>query len=187
MPQQVQLLGVGHAVQVLETLPKKIHKKVLPKAVRAGGTPLLKSARKLAPRANRLLARSLVLVLRRYSGAVVAIIGQEKTKRFDKAKTKIRRRGGISGRGELTPLHLVEENVSPHAIRPRSARAARSARLVFRVGGKTVYASQVAHPGRRGDHFILRAASSTQRQAVQAFEQKLTTETFKEAAAGGPR
>jgi len=176
----IRVAGVNHAVAVLNGLERKTQKRILPKAVRAAGAPFLKAARRRAPKANRLLSRSLALVMRRYSGSVLVVIGQEKTKRFDKAKTKIKRTGGISGRGELTPLHLVEEDVKPHAIRPRAAR-----RLVFQAGGKTVYATEVHHPGRRGDHFVRAAAAASEAEGVRQFGVKLTLEVMKEAAASG--
>jgi len=179
--QAVRLTGADRAVAVLNGLERKTQKRILPKAVRAAGAPFLKAARRFCPKGNRLLSRSLALVMRRYSGSVLVVIGQEKTKRFDKAKTKIKRRGGISGRGELTPLHLVEEDVKPHAVRPRSAKWLRAKRLVFQVGGKTIYTTEVQHPGRRGDHFVRAAAVASEAEGVRQFTDKLATEVMKEA------
>lgn len=47
---------------------------------------------------------------------------------------------------------FVENGTRPHVIRPRTKRA-----LKFKVGGRTVYARVVHHPGTRAVHFMSRA------------------------------
>lgn len=47
---------------------------------------------------------------------------------------------------------IVHEGSRPHEIRPRPPNR----RLKFRVGGKTVYATRVFHPGTAPDPFLMR-------------------------------
>ena len=47
---------------------------------------------------------------------------------------------------------FVENGTRPHEIRPRRRRA-----LKFKVGGRTVFARVVQHPGTTGVHFMSRA------------------------------
>lgn len=46
----------------------------------------------------------------------------------------------------------VEFGTKPHEIRPRNAKALR-----FQIGGQTVYARVVHHPGTRPAHYVARA------------------------------
>lgn len=48
---------------------------------------------------------------------------------------------------------FVEEDTRPHVIRPRRPGGV----LRFKVGGRTVYARIVHHPGTTGQHFLARA------------------------------
>lgn len=67
----------------------------------------------------------------------------------------------VSGRGRgmaavITSTHpasrYVIEGTRPHVIRPRRKKALR-----FTVGGRTVYAKRVQHPGNRPNNFLLEA------------------------------
>jgi len=196
----VRLEGVERCLGVLRSLPRKVQKRVLQKAVRAGGNPFLKAARSRAPTRNRLLKSSLALVIRTYDATVLAIIGQEKTKAFFKVKNKRRQAGGISGRGELTPIHLVEEPVKPHDItgtrnttdvsfkdirgRARTKKVAigRILRpLAIATAGGKLFRQRVRHPGHKGRHFIRAAAAQAEQAGLAAFEQKYVEELMKEA------
>lgn len=48
---------------------------------------------------------------------------------------------------------FVEEDTRPHVIRPRKPGGV----LRFKVGGQTVFARIVHHPGTKGQHFLGRA------------------------------
>lgn len=51
---------------------------------------------------------------------------------------------------------MVENGTRPHVIRPKRTRA-----LKFQIGGRTIYAKRVNHPGTRATNFLkdaLRAA-----------------------------
>lgn len=47
---------------------------------------------------------------------------------------------------------FVENGTAPHLIRPRTAKA-----LKFKIGGRTVYAKVVHHPGTKAVHFMAKA------------------------------
>ncbi|MDX3237209.1 hypothetical protein PV392_16325 [Streptomyces sp. ME03-5709C] len=49
-------------------------------------------------------------------------------------------------------VRFVLDGTRPHLIRPRRAKALR-----FEVGGRTVYAKLVRHPGTRANNFLRRA------------------------------
>jgi hypothetical protein len=53
---------------------------------------------------------------------------------------------------------FVEEGTPPHEIRPRSGQALR-----FNVGGRTVFARSVNHPGTKADGFMGRAYQKAER------------------------
>ncbi len=49
-------------------------------------------------------------------------------------------------------VRFVLDGTRPHVIRPRRASALR-----FELGGRTVFAKKVNHPGTRADNFLLRS------------------------------
>jgi Bacteriophage HK97-gp10, putative tail-component len=53
---------------------------------------------------------------------------------------------------EVQYAPMVHDGTRPHVIRPRNAQALR-----FRVGGRTVFAKVVQHPGTRARPFLTRA------------------------------
>lgn len=171
-----KLIGLETTLAKLRTLPEKVTKRVLPKAIRAAGGPYTKAARALAPKTNRLLSRSMGLVIRRYKGgAVVAIIGQERNKTI-KVK-KLKSSGGISGKGFAAPIHLVDAPVKPHRI-----AATGGGLLRFSQGGAILYRRVTNHPGHPGANILDRAARSSRPSSQRAFEQKAAVEIEKEAA-----
>lgn len=170
----IELVGTKKATAVLETLARRRQKVVLRKAVRASGRPFLEAARNLAPSGNRLLRRSLTLIMRVYRGIVLALIGQQKRKTFNKAR--IRRLGGLSGQRYAVPIHFVENDVSPHRI-PKEGRGD----IRFRLpNGQWVRKRVLHHPGSKGKHFLRRAAQSAEQRAVREFEVKLIVELARE-------
>lgn len=62
----------------------------------------------------------------------------------------------VAGRRGVTPyLGFHHYNTEAHVIRPRRAKALR-----FVVGGRTVFAQKVQHPGTRGSRFLTRALAA---------------------------
>jgi hypothetical protein len=175
----VTLEGLPATVRRLRLLPDKIEKRCLSKAVRAGAAPLLKAARRNWPRLTGLSKRSLDQKVKSYRGGqvVVAIVGQAGAV---KNRKKLRKgRGGISGRGDIVPVHFIEEGTKPHRI-PKEGRGMLLLRL---PGGGKVLVDHVQHPGTRGQHPIRRAADSAGGAAGEAFTAKLEAEVSRETDA----
>lgn len=63
----------------------------------------------------------------------------------------------VTGRVEnrIKYFYPVHEGASPHVIRPRRRKL-----LKFQVGGRTVYARKVNHPGNKGNPFMTKALLS---------------------------
>lgn len=181
----VRVLGERETQQLLERLEPKVARRILAKAVRAQARPFVKRARALAPKRNRVFSRSLDLVIRRYGGTVFAAIGQDKAK-VVRVK-RIKHAGGISGRGDVVPIHLVDQPTKPHKITPRKARQiaaiaeGRRGVLKINVGGATRYAAAVSHPGTRGAQFMRAAFDSSKEEGVRAFADKFGPELEREA------
>lgn len=99
-------------------------------------------------------------------GAVLAQAAQQILVQFvrDEAPVKSGRlRDSIVAKGTGTARGVysvyygpyVAEGTKPHLIRPSKARV-----LVFQVGGKTVFARQVNHPGTKANDFPRRAVDA---------------------------
>ena len=116
----MRLDGLSSALAKLESLDRRIRSRAVRKAVRAGGAPIVKSARQQAPVGNGTLKRSITQKIKQYggSGVVLSVIGQRVDNR-GKGVGSTGKKGGISGRGDLVPVHLVESRTKPHAIRGR--------------------------------------------------------------------
>jgi hypothetical protein len=201
------LVGLPETVKRLQALPDKIQKRAMSKAIRAGGNVFVKAAKRNAPRATGLFKRSLDQKVKSYRGGAVtiSIVGQ---KSEVKSRRKLRKgRGGISGRGQLVPIHFIEEDTRPHRIPKefrktqikttkehrdrmralglefRKWKVERRGPLVLRLpSGQQVIVDSIEHPGTRGTHPIRRAAESSYAAAGEAFAAKLRIETDAEVA-----
>lgn len=199
-----ELTGLSQALQNLQQFERRVARKVLQKAVRAGAAPFVASVRKLAPRSNGALRRSLTQKIKTYpqTGTVVAIIGQNKKSAGRPKKIK-GGSGGISGRGDLVPIHLVDQPVRAHSMfalsRSKLAKVkrARDATKLRQLDGKNWTATarlpggwrtlqlKRQHPGHAGRRFIERAAREAGGSSTAAFTTKLEAEVMAEAAAIG--
>ena len=173
----IAVTGVESTTAALNTLPKKMAKRAVRKSVNAGGGVFLKAARRNAPRANGTFRRSLIVKVKNYQAGSVAIIGQN---RNAKGSAKIKRSGGISGRGDVVPSHFIENPIKPHRLAPKTKTLLR-----FDAGNGVVFARSVMHPGTRGQFPIRRAAQSSEREAVSVLTTKLAVETRSEITASG--
>lgn len=63
---------------------------------------------------------------------------------------------------------FVNEGTAPHDIYPKTARALR-----FTVGGRTVYAKHVHHPGTQGTHYIEQSIEQVDNRAQHFVDQAL--------------
>lgn len=176
MSETMRLEGLPATTAVLATLPRNIQKRSMSRATRAGGAPYVKAAKRNAPRLRGIFKRSLTLKVKSYRGGEthVAIAGQLKGNLRSIAKLR-RARGGISGRGDVVPIHFVEEDIKPHVIPGPVA--------IHTPSGRVVVVQSVQHPGTRGQHVIRQAAQQAEGESVRKFTEKLSTEVDREAAA----
>jgi hypothetical protein len=73
-------------------------------------------------------------------------------------------RGKVTVGSDLEYAAMVNDGTRPHIIRPRSAQVLR-----FKVGGRTVFARVVHHPGTKGTHFLDRALREVAAQRGYSF------------------
>jgi hypothetical protein len=172
----IKLEGVAETVKRLEALPRRARKSIVRKAVRAGGAPFVKAVKANVPRRTGILKRSITQKVVTYQQGVVtlSIIGQQKGKSRLQTKKAKKGRGGISGRGDVVPIHFIEEDIKPHVIPGPVA--------IRTPGGQVVMASNIKHPGVKGRHPVRKAARQAERAAIRAFQDKMATEVDKEAA-----
>jgi hypothetical protein len=190
---QMTLQGLPPTLKKLAVLPDKIQKRATVKAIRAGAAPFVKAAKRNAPQSSGLFKRSLTSKIKSYrSGAVtLAIIGQLKSGRITATKKLKAGRGGISGRGDLVPIHLIENDVRPHAISATMIRGKQTGgrwRGALRIAVPPVtlvYRRRVHHPGYTGRHPIGKAAAEAEAPALTAFTEKLRVEVDRESATPG--
>lgn len=192
---KVTVRGDVETIAKIQSLAKKIKVRMLRKAVNAGANPSLKRARKLAPKRNRYLVKSLEKKVRQYSEGASAVVGQVRgrgnqdkvVERVSKRKGHNRRSGGISGRGMVVPVHLVDQPVKRHVISPsKSARIlyGKRAVMIWQVnrGRQNVYSrGKVIHPGHGGRHFMEVAALNTNKEAEATMTRKLAEDVDKAA------
>jgi hypothetical protein len=77
----------------------------------------------------------------------------------------LRQRWTVGSDVEYAPM--VNDGTRPHIIRPRRAKA-----LKFTVGGRTVYAAVVRHPGTRARPFLDRALADVARSRGYSITQR---------------
>lgn len=173
---RMDIEGLPRVKRLLVQLPQKVQKRVLVKATRAGAAPITKAVKNLAPRVTGILRRSIISKFTTYpSGVVVGVTGQRLGDASQLSIRKIRKgRGGISGRGKIVPLHLVEEGTQPHRI-PTEGNLPVPMKLRSGTSGWH-YVSVVNHPGSRPQNFMKRAAQIAAPQAVSGFTRKLEQE-----------
>lgn len=160
---QLDVEGVDLTTAALSGAARKIRKKVLGKAVRAGAAPYVKAVRREAPVDTRELKRNLTQKVKSYqSGArIVSIVGA-------------RNRRSPAGRNPAKYLHLVEGGTKPHVIRTRTARS-------LALGGGA-FARQVNHPGTRPARLLSTKSNTERSSMINAFHRKMIDETNKELA-----
>lgn len=159
----MKLEGVDEAAKRLDSADRKIRKRVVRKAVRAGAAPYVKAVKRDAPVDTRELKKSLTQKVKSYrSGAtIVSVVGA-------------RNRRSPSGRNPAKYLHLVEGGTRPHVIRTRTAAALSL--------GRNAFVKEVRHPGTKATRFMATTATSRRSEMVNAFSSKMKEETERELA-----
>ena len=190
MRMKADLTGERELLRKFDRLGKKAGKKVLRKATRAGTAPLVKAAKRNAPKESGELKKDLTQKQKFYSntGTQVGIVGAKKRKDGKSRSTWI--------------LHLVEEGTAAHVISPKNKKALsfdmlgikkrkanrkRDGKGRFVSGDEGLPPAQVAilgkvkHPGTTGSHFLRRSAETTQSESAKRFAEKMAAEVQAEA------
>lgn len=161
-------LGGGQDLQrFLKELPRRALKTALRQAVNAGGTPVAKAVRRLAPKESGLLKRSIGKKVKAYpDGNALAIIGSNRGTV-----------GDYQGQRRVPGnyIHLVALGVKPHSVASgANSRKRVSASTMAAVGGGQ-------HPGHAGSDFVNAGYRQALPQAKTAMEAKLKTALDKQA------
>lgn len=156
----IHLEGATVAVESLKELEFAVRRRVVSAAVRASNAEIVREARKLAPVATGLLAKSIrgTVKMDRASGRVY---GYVRAKRSAGQSKKAKE-------GDKNPAryaHLVIGGTKPHSIQ----KGDKSEMLALPGGWYT----RVWHPGIKPRPFMEQAASNVFPHAVRAFELKL--------------
>lgn len=172
---RIQTVGIERTLQKLSEYPEKVQRRALRLAVSAGGTVLVRAVKANSPRLTGLFRRSIAAKVKSYQGGavVVAIAGQ--TSQVRSRKKLGPGRGGISGRGEVVPIHFLERDIKPHRIGVRRSRA-----LILLIDGEVLaFRKSAMHPGHRGYRMVERAAAQAGGEAQARVEEKLREEVEK--------
>lgn len=155
--------GLGQAIRNLKTLDRKMARRVVSAAVRAGDAVIVKEARMLAPVRSGQMRRQIrgSVKLHRGTGTVQGTVKQKSTKRERKKGQRAH------------ALHLVVGGTKPHEITTKKHGLA--------IGGAVVVKT-VHHPGSHPNPFMDRAAAHANQPALAAFGRKFKAKLDEEVA-----
>lgn len=155
---KAEIKGLEELAKFVKELPKRVPKKANKAAVNVGATPIVKTARRLAPTESNLLKRSITKKVKSYSsGNAVAIIGANKANV-----------GSFKGKKRVPAnyWHLVIGGTKPHTITPTKGRFAGRA---------------IEHPGAKPNDFFPQAIESSKSATAKAMRDKYAEVVDKEA------
>lgn len=159
---KVEVKGIDELKRALASLPSKLRRKVLVKALRAGARVVQKSARAAAP----VLAvpgpyRTKGLLKRKIS---VRVSKQSRSEGNVGVFVNVKPLKGGGAKNKLDPYYwrFVAFGTKAHTIKPKTAKG-----LAF--GGRVV--KMVKHPGSKGKNF-LEAGAAALPAALTAFERE---------------
>ncbi len=159
----VHVEGLDSATRALSRLEMKARKRIVSKAVRAGGKELLKAARSAAPTDKGYLRKQLRISVKKDTRKGTA------TAKVKAKQTKAQRRKGETGRA--TVLHLVVGGTRPHGIPgPVTIRSA-------------IYQA-IDHPGAMANPFLDQAAQRASGASITQFSKRFGQELEAEARKG---
>jgi len=185
MTAEFRVLNVESTISKMRLLNRRVRTRVLRKSIRAGGSVVLKAAKAKAPKVNRGLSKSLIQKVKTFrDGNVISIVGQDlsKVRRGGSNQKKRLRGGGISGRGDTVPIHLVERPTRSHIVPRRRGKV-----LAFEKAGKRrrkgslIFTMRIRHPGTTGKRFIERVQRETASSVRKAIARKAAAEIDAEA------
>lgn len=153
----VRVEGLDDAMKRLQAMPRKVHRRVVMRSLKAGSAVLVDAAKESAPRYTGVMANSMMAKLKNTRRGAYALIGP--------------RNKSVRGKNPNEYAHAVEGGAEPHVIMPTKAKSLKF--FVPDAGEKLIgsyrYAKYVRHPGIAPRNFLRHAAIITFPRAVQAF------------------
>jgi HK97 gp10 family phage protein len=158
---KLEFEGLGKIKHILDKLPDAVAKKVVRKALTAGGQIVLDAMKEKVPVKTGNLRDSLAMkVLDKSEFAKTVLIGASK---------------GETGKDGWY-AHLVEFGASPHVVKPRK----KSGKKVLAENGK-FFGKLVQHPGATARPFMRPAFDETADKALETIKKLLGEGVIKEA------
>lgn len=105
---------------------------------------------------------------RQWAQTTVNEMRPQSPERTGKGQSTIRVKNASMTKATVAAIYymgILDKGAKAYTITPKKAK-----RLVFRVGGNTVFAKKASIPARRGLHFAGRAAAAALRQNPMALE-----------------
>lgn len=162
----LKLEGLPHTRRVFVELEGRVRKRILRKAVRAGGAPVVKALRGHVRRSasdTGWFGRNVAQKVKMYpSGRAVAVIGAKRAK------------DPVTGRNPFNYDHLAERGAKPHYI-PGPV-------LITLRNGSKILLPAINHPGATPRRVFEKADREARSKGERAFASKLAIETNREAA-----
>lgn len=159
----VKIEGISTTVRRLNSLERRVAKRVAKKAVRAGGREHVKELRRQVPVDTGWMRKNITIRVGTRGGRIQSRVGAKSNK------------DPRTGRNAVHYVHLVERGTRPHAIPGH-----------LLVNG--AFVTDVQHPGAKANDAFARAARIAESRALDAFTRKLRDEVEAETrnlAAGG--
>ncbi len=152
----VKVEGVEEAIAKMASLEAKIKRRVVTKAIRAGGNVIVKAARQQAPSRSGSMRKAIRQSIKfdRRSGTVKGSVKIDRKKSYN---TK----WGTAIPGKYA--HLIIAGTKAHEIKRAAARG-------LKIGDR--YYGSVFHPGARDNDFMGRASRSASHPAINTFAEK---------------
>ena len=159
------LTGDKELDRAFQQLPDRVQRKVARQAVSAALTPMVKAAKRLAPKDEGLLKKSIGKKVKTYrnNGVTWGAVGARSG-----FKTVID--GKVHDPRKI--IHLVEFGAKAHVIKPKARKA-------LSVDGQA--RAIVHHPGTEGTRFMIRAHDQTRGAVLNTLSKKLGSGIEREA------
>lgn len=159
-------------LQSLDNVEKKVRKKLVRKGTVAAAKIVQKEVKRLAPRTNGFLQRSIKVVTSAKQGIVTSRIGQEKGRKFKRKKI-----GGsaMNKKGYAAPIYWIERGTKAHPIVPDNGK-------VLAITGKAskgkkagiTFTRKARHPGSKAQKILERAEHTKKAACKAAFAEEIT-------------
>lgn len=161
-----EIAGLKPLLKRLKVLPERSQRRVLRPAITKAATPIVKAARRLAPKGTGLT----------HSGRERRHLG----KTITKTRAKLYRRTGTvmaiigPAKGEAPHSHLVHDGTQPHAIVLTKP---------LQLGRVTLPAGfTIPHPGAKANPFLSRAVDATRAQSQAILQRAIAAGIEKQTA-----